>query len=111
MCLSPLVVMLWLHLTAASLSFCIGMGALSVNSWNRWSGPPNHIRKPEMDRDLKRSSSMGESFGLGVEACGPQLASENGWSLSGAMGNLTKDSNDGLTWLLKVIPRLEVPFK
>jgi hypothetical protein len=65
-----------------------------------------------MERDLKSSSSIGGSLGLGIDAsCGPQFASENGSILLGAMGNFTKDSRDELMLLLNVMPKLEVPLR
>jgi hypothetical protein len=36
MCRNPFVVMLWLHLTAASLSFWMGIGSLLVKTWRRF---------------------------------------------------------------------------
>lgn len=65
-----------------------------------------------MDRDLNRSSSCGGSLGFGTEAsCGPQLASEKGWSLVGSIGNLTNDSINVLRRLEKDIPKFLVPLR
>ena len=68
------------------------------------------MRNPDNDRDLNNSSGL--SFGLGVDcSCGPQIASANGVTVVGAVGNLMNDCSSvfGAEW--NAIPNVLVPLR
>ena len=101
-----------MHSSTAYISASVELRAVIVCLLEvQWMGPPSQMTNPEMDLDLKRSSSSC-LFGFGFEASwGPQLASVKGVSFEGSMGNLTKDSSEVESRLENRMPRFLVPLR
>ena len=102
----------FVHSSTAYISASVELRAVIVCLLEvQWMGPPSQMTNPEMDLDLKRSSSSC-LFGFGFEASwGPQFASVKGVSLEGSMGNLTNDSSDLQSRLENRMPRFLVPLR